>query len=290
MSEFANVILSGLVNGGVYGFVALGIALIYSATRTVNFAQGTFVAVGSLLTSTLLPASGGSRWLALLAAIALGAALGWVLYALVYVRLTRLGARPFTIMIAYFAFAITIEGIALLIWGPSTLFVGAVISEEPLALGVFHTTSQRLVTIAAFWALLLGYWWVSKNTRFGMQVRATGESPSKALLVGIKPSRVVAVAFVFSGAISTLMGLLIGPVFGATYNAGVNLTVYGFIAAIIGGLGSPLAAGLGGVLLGIVQALVANYGSSLYADPIVFAILIVILLIRPYGLVGKAEA
>jgi len=186
--------------------------------------------------------------------------------------------------------AIIIFGIALIVWGPDQQFVPALFSIEPIALGAFITNPQQLAIIAFFAAFLLFTWWLLYGTRFGLSIRATGVNPRVAALMGIRSERIVQFSFVFSALLSGVSGLLVGPLLGGQIGMGLLLTVKGFMAAILGGLGSPFASAAGGVAIGMMEALMAGYGTSLYAEPAIFLLILMVLLVRPYGLLGDYEA
>ncbi len=290
MDQIGVLLLAGLTNGSVYGLVGLSISLIYGTNRVINFAQGEFVMLGAMSAILFMVTFALPLVVALPAIIAVVVAAGLLLELGVYRPLLKRGAQPLTIMIGTLAGAIIASGTALLIWGPQQLYVPNVLSLEALRLGPLTTNPQQLAIILVFALFLLVTWWLLYRTSFGLSVRATGVNPKIALLMGIRSQNVVRFGFLFSAAVSGIVGLLIGPLLGAQVNMGVDLTVKGFMAAILGGLGSPFAAAAGGVLIALVEALVAGYGSSLYAEPIIFGLILMILFFRPYGLLGDFEA
>lgn len=290
MDQIGVLLLAGLTNGSVYGLVGLSISLIYGTNRVINFAQGEFVMLGAMSAILFMVTFALPLVVALPAIIAVVVAAGLLLELGVYRPLLKRGAQPLTIMIGTLAGAIIASGTALLVWGPQQLYVPNVLSLEALRLGPLTTNPQQLAIIVVFALFLFVTWWLLYRTSFGLCVRATGVNPRIALLMGIRSQNVVRFGFLFSAAVSGIVGLLIGPLLGAQVNMGVDLTVKGFMAAILGGLGSPFAAAAGGVLIALVEALVAGYGSSLYAEPIIFGLILMILFFRPYGLLGDFEA
>jgi branched-chain amino acid transport system permease protein len=290
MDQIGVLLLAGLTNGSVYGLVGLSISLIYGTNRVINFAQGEFVMLGAMsailfMVTFSLPlyvSIPGIIVVVLIAALALEFG--------IYRPLVKRGAPPLTIMIGTLSAAIIASGAALLIWGPQQLYVPSIFSLDAMRAGPLTTNAQQLAIIATFAIFLLMTWYLLYRTSFGLCIRATGVNPRIALLMGIRSSRVIRFGFMFSGLVSGLVGLLIGPLLGGQVQMGVTLTVKGFLAAILGGLGSPFASAAGGVLIALVEALVAGYGSSLYAEPIIFALILLILFFRPYGLLGDVEA
>ena len=290
MDQIGVLLLAGLTNGSVYGLVGLSISLIYGTNRVINFAQGEFVMLGAMSAILFMVTYALPLYVAIPAIIVvvLIAALG--LEFGIYRPLVKRGAPPLTIMIGTLAAAIIASGGALLIWGPQQLYVPNILSLEAMRAGPLTTNAQQLAIIGVFAAFLLGTWYLLYRTSFGLCIRATGVNPRVALLMGIRSQRVIRFGFMFSAVVSGLVGLLIGPLLGGQVQMGVTLTVKGFMAAILGGLGSPFASAAGGVLIALVEALVAGYGSSLYAEPIIFALILLVLFFRPYGLLGDVEA
>lgn len=290
MEQIGVILLAGLTNGSVYGLVGLSISLIYGTNRVINFAQGEFVMLGVMSAILFMVTLHLPTWAAIGAILVVVVLAALVLELSVYQPLVRRGAAPLTIMIGTLAAAIIATGIALLIWGPLQLAVPNVFSLQALNLGPLMTNAQQLAIIGVFAGLLLLTWYLMYRTSFGLCIRATGVNPRIASLMGIRADRVVRFGFVFSALISGMVGILIGPLLGGQVGMGVTLTVKGFMAAILGGLGSPFAAAAGGVMIAVVEALVAGYGSSLYAEPIIFSLILAILFFRPYGLLGDFEA
>ncbi|WP_046866709.1 branched-chain amino acid ABC transporter permease [Microvirga massiliensis] len=289
MEKLVVLMLSGMTNGSVYGLVGLSLSLIYVSSRIINFAQGEFVMIGAMSTVFFLVALGLPTPISVLASVVLGAAVAFLLERFVYVPLVR-RADPLTVMIGTFAAAVVIAGAALVAWGPNQLFVPNLFSLDPISLGVVTTTAQQIAIIAAFALLIVLTWWILFKTNFGLTVRAVGVNPTVARLMGIRSERIVRFCFLFSAAVSVVAGILIGPLLGGQASMGVLLSVKGFMAAILGGLGSPFAAAAGGLLIGILEALVGGYANSLYAEPIIFALILIVLLVKPYGLLGEFEA
>jgi branched-chain amino acid transport system permease protein len=290
LDKFSILFFAGLTNGSVYGLIGLSLSLIYGANRVINFAQGEFVMLGTMTAVLFMATYSMPAPPALIAVLVVVMVGGLVLELGIYRPLARRGAPPLTIMIGTLAFAIVITGIALLIWGPNQLFVPAILPMDPVILGPLTTNLQQIAIIVFFGLLLLLTWFILYKTRFGLSIRATGVDAKVAKLMGIRSERVVRFTFVFSAAISGFAGVLIGPLLGGQISVGVALTVKGFMAAILGGLGSPFAAAAGGVAIGVMEALLAGYGNSLYAEPIVFVIILGVLFVRPYGLLGDFEA
>ncbi|MFV0382814.1 branched-chain amino acid ABC transporter permease [Paracoccus sp. (in: a-proteobacteria)] len=290
LMKLSYLLLAGLTNGSVYGLIALSLSVIYGASRVINFAQGEFVMLGAM-SAVLFLVTLALPWqvavpgiLALVAVVALGVDYG------IYRPMMKRRAEPMTIMIGTLAGAIIIYGVSFLAWGPDQQFVPPLLPLVPLKFGFVITNLQQLSLIAMFAVFLLLTWYILYRTRFGLSVRATGVDPKVSLLMGIRSERIVQFTFVYSAAISGMAGLMVGPLLGASVGMGLLLTVKGFMAAILGGLGSPFAAAAGGLAIGMMEALMAGFGTSLYAEPAIFVVILLVLIVRPYGLLGDYEA
>ncbi len=281
--------MSGLTNGSVYGLIGLSLSLIYVGSRVINFAQGEFVMLGAMLTILFLASFTLPAPVAIVAVVTVSLLVGWGLERLVYAPLVR-RADLLTVIMGTFAASVILAGVALVVWGPTQQMVPNVFSLTPFNIGMLITTPQQCAIIAAFIFFVVLTWWILYQTNFGLTIRAVGVSPEISRLMGIRSTRIVRFSFLFSAAVSATAGLLVGPLLGGQASMGGLLTVKGFMAAILGGLGSPFAAAAGGILIGLLEAVVSGYGNSLYAEPIIFSLILVVLLIRPYGLLGEFEA
>lgn len=290
MDKFSILFFAGLTNGSVYGLIGLSLSLIYGANRVINFAQGEFVMLGTMTAILFMATYQLPIPVAIVLVLAVVLVSALALEFGIYQPLKKRGAPPLTIMIGTLAFAITVTGIALLVWGPNQLFVPSILPMSPMAIGPLTTNWQQLAIVLSFGVLLIVTWLILYRTSFGLAIRATGVDPKVAMLMGIRSDRIVRFAFLFSAGISGFAGILIGPLLGGQISVGVALTVKGFMAAILGGLGGPFAAAAGGVAIGVAEALIAGYGNSLYAEPIIFLIILAVLFVRPYGLLGDFEA
>lgn len=290
MEKLGYLLLAGLTNGSVYGLIGLSLSITYGSSRVINFAQGDFVMLGAM-TAILFVVTASLPWpLALLAVLATVLVVALALDYGVYRPMVRRGAPPLTILMGTLGAAIMIYGTALLVWGPDQQFVPAIVSLEPMTIGPLITNPQQLAIIAVFAVFLWLTWYILYRTRFGLSIRATGVNPRVALLMGIRSERIVQFSFLFSAFVSGISGVLVGPLLGGQIGMGLLLTVKGFMAAILGGLGSPFAAAAGGIAIGMLEALMAGYGTSLYAEPAIFLVILFVLFVRPYGLLGDYEA
>lgn len=290
MEKLSYLLLAGITNGSVYGLIGLSLSIIYGSSRVINFAQGDFVMLGALSAIMFVTTFGMPWYLAIPGVISVVLVTALALNFGVYRPMIRRKAPPLTIMMGTLGASIVIYGLALLAWGPEQKFVPSILSLKPIFLGPLITNPQQLAIIAVFAAFLILTWFILYRTRFGLSIRATGVDPRVSLLMGIRSERIVLFSFLFSATVSGVAGVLVGPLLGGQIGMGLMLIVKGFLAAILGGLGSPFAAAAGGLAIGMMEALMAGYGTSLYAEPAIFMLILLVLFVRPYGLLGDYEA
>jgi branched-chain amino acid transport system permease protein len=281
-------LLSGVTKGSVYAVVAVGFSLIYSATGVLNLAQGEFVMLGGMVAVTLavyvpLP-------VAVTGAVVIVALIGCLLEILFFRRLRRHSVLH--LIIITIGLSIVMQEAALHLWDEkvrslpyftgnevsSLHFLGAAIS--PQVLWVLGTVGVTVLALQGF----LQY------TLPGRAMRACSSNPEAAMLAGINLRNMRTLSFGLSAALGALAGCVISPITMTHYEMGTPLAIKGFAAAILGGLGNPMAAVLGGLLVGILEAASVSRLPAAYNDVAAFAILLLVLFVRPRGLFGSPSA
>lgn len=285
MNEFLQFLLAGLVIGSIYGLVGIGYTVIYNVTGIVNFAQGEFAMLGAFLASLMV-----ERSLPLPAA----AILSICIVALIAAGIERFAIRPaggnvLLAIIITIGVGIVIQGIVVAIWGTDARSVPNFSSIDSLQLGGVTVPSQSLWVLGMSCMLMVLLAWFFNSTYLGKAFRACAVNPSAARLVGIETRSMSVVAFVISGALGAIAGLLVAPISLVQYDTGIPLGIKGFVACIIGGLGRPGGAMLGGLVLGVSEAFASGYLSSGYKNAIAFVLLLLFLRLRPSGLLGDLE-
>ena len=278
------LVLSGITTGGTYALIALGFSLVYNATGVINFAQGEFVMLGGMITATTMAAWGLPLWLAVIVALAITTAVGIVLDRAA-IRPAR-NASPVTIIIITVGASIFIRGVACFIWGPNERVLQAFSGETAIPIWGAHTTPQGLWVLGATLLIAFAVWVVFEFTVIGKAMRACAINARAARLCGIDTNRMVSWAFALAAFSGAAAGIVLAPMTMTQYHIGSMLGLKGFCAAMLGGLGNGLGAIAGGFLLGILEALGAGLISSAYKDAIAFVILLIVLLLRPSGLLG----
>lgn len=284
MGDFLQFTLTGLTIGSIYAIVALGFVTIYSVTKVINLAQGEFVMLGGLTMFSLVTA-GVPYWLAFIATIFFVTIIGWLME-LVLVRRAK-GADAISLIILTIGTSIFIRGIASVVWGKDQHRVAPFTDNTPVSIGGASITPQAIwVVVIMLLVVFLMYMLVDK-TMVGKAFQASSVNPMAARLMGISPKRMSSFSFVLSAALGALAGLAIAPIIFPAYDMGAMLGIKGFSAAILGGLGSAPGAVIGGLLMGLFESMGAGYVSSGMKDAITFSIFLLILLIRPSGILGE---
>ncbi len=287
LDQLPQFLLSGLTSGSIYALVAVGFCIIYNATGLVNFAQGEFVMLGGMLMIGLTQDMGLAMPVAFAASIAAAMLLG------VFLERVPLGlARSRHILILVLVtvgFSIAARGGASLIWGKTARALPAFSTEAPLLLAGAVISRQALWILAVTMICVALLHLFFQRTSVGQAIRAVSDNRHGAVLVGIPVARMVMVSFALSAGLGATAGMLIAPITGMHYSAGVMLGLKGFAAAILGGYGHVWGAVAGGLLLGVLESLAAGFISSAYKDALAFLILLCVLWVRPAGLFGQAS-
>jgi branched-chain amino acid transport system permease protein len=278
--------ISGLTNGAIYAIIALGFGIIFNTTTIINFAQGEFVMLGAMCAISIYHLA-PSLPLAFLG--------GVIIVSLVGLAFERLALRPvgeassLTLIIITVGAGVFLKGVAMLLWGKESYPLPPFSGEAPLHLGPATILPQNLWVLGLTLVLVLALEAFFRLTLMGKAMRACAYNPRAARLVGIPASRMVQLSFALSALLGAGAGILIAPLTLGVYDMGTMLGLKGFAAAIIGGLGSLLGGVLGGLLLGLAESFTSGLISSGYRDAVTFLLLLVVLFLRPRGLLGGRQ-
>ncbi|GAC1414601.1 MAG: ABC transporter permease [Candidatus Velthaea sp.] len=286
MNAALGIAIGGLVEGSVFALVAIGFALVYRVTGTINLAQGAFVVLGALTTYSFEQTLHWPAAFAALGALVVAAAVGAVLAIAIFVPgLRRL---PPSGMVMLTSGMLTLfEGAALLVWGSQAYQLPPFSGYRPVKVGAVLVPTQAFWDIGITAIVVVALWYTLQRTTFGRALRACAENPAAATLMGIDVVRVRIFSYTLAAVLGAISGVAIGPIVSLQFDGGRFFTVYGFISVAIGGVGSFAGALLGGVGLGLVQQLGAAYVSSIFATTLAITLLIVVLVYRPHGLFGR---
>ena len=286
--QFLNSLVNGISLGGLYALIALGYSMVYGIAKMLNFAHGDVIMVGGYVCFCLsyylhLPALVG-----IVAAILVCTLLGITIEALAYRPLR--GAPSLAVLITAIGVSYFLQNAAQLIWTSNTKSFQSVVPFDGISLFGGHViiTGESIVTITACIVIMVVLTWFTSKTRMGKAMRAVSEDRGAAELMGINVNRTISVTFAIGSALAAIAGVLYCSANPAlTPTTGSLPGIKAFTAAVFGGIGSIPGAMLGGILLGIIEILSMTYISTQLSDAIVFAVLIVVLLVKPTGLLGK---
>jgi branched-chain amino acid transport system permease protein len=286
------LLIAGLTVGSEFALIALGIHIILRATRVVNFAQGEFSIVGGLIALTCVEALHVNAWFALAGATLAGFVLGLVFEIAVLRPARRTGEAGVTIATIGAVFVLLYGHALVPGWGsdphPLPGFGGP--ASGALEVGGAMVQVQSLWVFALLIVALAALHVFFERTYYGKVIRAAAENPLGARLVGIDVNSARAVSVALGIALAAYGGTIIGPITLVGGAAGFALTIKGFVAAIVGGLESPVGCVAGGFVVGVLQVFLQSRMSYDVADPVVYSVLLLMLLVRPQGLFGRRDA
>jgi branched-chain amino acid transport system permease protein len=286
MSRFLDLTLSGIANGAIYAAVALSLVLIWRATRIVNFAQGGMLMVTTFVASSVI-ATTGSYWTGFFVALACGLILGTVVERGI-IRFVE-GAPPLNAVIVTLGLLILLQGAAGMIWGGTPKSFPPAFSIRGYTIGghrVLFSPFDLFIVLAVLGVALL-LWALFQRTDVGLRMRASAFEPTVARLQGVRVGRMLTLGWALAAVAGSLAGVLIAPAVFVGPNNFDPILVFGFTAAVIGGLDSPVGAVVGGLVLGVCLSYVQGYAGSALVTLAALLILIAVLMIRPSGLFAR---
>jgi branched-chain amino acid transport system permease protein len=281
--QFLQYIFSGITSGSVYALTAVGFTLVFSSTQIINFAQGQMVMLGGMIGVSLYQA-GLPLWACFILSVIVVAAISVGMEEVAIRPLLRKGVLAQ--IIATVGASFVFETAAMLIWGRDAKPLPAFTGETPIAIGKATITPQALWVVGLSVVVVIALTVFYRRSLFGTAIRACAVNPDAARLQGISYRWVVVFTFALTGAVAAAAGVMVTPISFMGYSSGTMLGLKGFAAATLGGLGNPLGAVIGGFVLGIVEALGIGLVSAGYKDAIAFVILLLVLFLRPAGLLG----
>ena len=294
MSTFLQQIVNGISLGSIYALIALGYTMVYGVLRLINFAHGDVYMLGAYVGYYLSRRLRGdepslpSAVFVMLASMLACALIGVIIERFAYRPVRR--ASRLTLLITAIGVSLFIENGAQLVFGPDPKFCPSLAPRADFRLGHVRITSEQLTVIVVSVLLMLALRFFILRTRTGKAMRAVSFNLDAAKLMGISTDRIIAITFALGSALAAAAGVLIGmqipkidPLMGIMYG------LKAFVAAVLGGIGNIPGAVLGGLLIGVSEVMVVGYLSSTYRDAIAFGILILVLLLRPQGILGRVQ-
>lgn len=282
----AQILVNGVLLGGLYGLMALGMALVWGVLNIVNLAHGAFIMLGGYAVYFLFSGAGIDPFAALPLAMALLFVFGYLLQRFVLNLIVR-SALLNTLLIT-FGLEVVLTYLAQLVFSADFRAINPPYAGNSIALGPLVVPLARLMAFGVALVLTVGMWLFLLHTKLGRAIRATAQNLVAARLYGVEPRHLYAVTFGIGIGLAGAAGCLYGTVSQINPYIGATLTAKCFAISIIGGLDNPLGVLVGGLVLGIIESLTVLYIGATFGDVASFGVLVLVLIVRPSGLLGKA--
>ena len=287
--SFLGYLINGISLGSVYAIIALGYTMVYGIAKMLNFAHGDVIMVGAFVIYTAMSSLGLSPILSVILAMVLCTILGMTIEKVAYRPLRNAGS-PLAVLITAIGVSYLLQNLALLIFGADTKSFSSVVGIEPVSVagGQIMVSGETIVTIIACIVIMIVLTSFVKYTKAGRAMVAVSEDRGAAQLMGINVNGTIALTFAIGSALAAIAGALLCSAYPSlSPYVGSMPGIKAFVAAVFGGIGSIPGAMIGGILLGVIENLSKAYISSQLSDAIVFGVLIVVLLVKPTGILGK---
>ena len=286
--QFLSFLISGLSLGSVYALIALGYTMVYGIAKMLNFAHGDVIMVGAYVIYVVATMSGLPIYVGILASVVACTVLGIAIERFAYKPLR--GAQSLAVLITAIGVSYLLQNSALLIFGSAPKSFSSIVKLQPISLfdGQLVISFETIVTLAISIVIMIALTVFINKSKQGKAMRAVSEDRDAALLMGINVNGTITLTFAIGSALAAVAGMLLCSAYPTlTPYTGAMPGIKAFTAAVFGGIGSIPGAMLGGILIGVIQMLANGYISTQLSDAIVFAVLIIVLLVKPTGLLGK---
>ncbi len=290
MAQFLEALVNGISLGSLYAIIALGYSMVYGIAKMLNFAHGDVIMVGGFAVFILMVSNGWQPLLAVIAAMFICTVLGMLIERLAYKPLR--GAPSLAVLITAIGVSYFLQNAAQLLWGANPKFF-TILDYGNLTVHIgdsqFNISIGKLLSVAVSVAIMVGLSLFTGKTRIGKSMRAVSEDRGAAQLMGINVNATIAITFAIGSALAAVAGAMLVGVYGVQLSptTGAMPGIKAFTAAVFGGIGSIPGAMIGGILIGLIEILVGTFVSTDLKDALTFAVLIVMLVAKPTGLLGK---
>lgn len=286
MVRFLEQLINGLSVGSVYALIALGYTMVYGIARMINFAHGDIIMIGAYVLYICHNVLGLPGILSVLITIVFCSLLGITIERVAYKPLRK--APSLAVLITAIGMSFFLQALALLIFGANPITFPSIIKVKPIQIGSITISGITVITFLVTVICMVGLTYFINNTKAGSAMRAASEDKAAAELMGINVNKTISMVFAIGSALAGVAGILyISQYQSLMPTLGAQPGIKAFVAAVIGGIGNIPGAMIGGILLGVVESLSKGYISTQLSDAIVFAILVLVLLVKPSGLLGK---
>lgn len=286
--DFLSQIINGLGIGSIYALVALGYSMVYGIVQLINFAHGDIIMVGAYVTFMVFVVAGAPLWIAVLVSVVFCMAAGVLIERVAYRRLLTMGAPRISLLITAIGVSIFLQNLSQLIFSSSGKPMSNMFPNQLLNIGGIQISTITAINIGTSVVLMALLQLLVEKSKIGKAMRATSEDAGAAKLMGINTNITIAFTFGIGSALAAVGAVLYCSAYPMiTPYMGGMLGLKAFVAAVLGGIGSIPGAMLGGYMIGVAESLTKASGGSQITDAVVFGILIVVLLLKPAGLLGK---
>lgn len=289
MISFINYLLSGVSLGSVYAIIALGYTMVYGIAKMLNFAHGDVIMVGAFTVYTIASTMGMNPLLAVLVSVVVCTLLGMLIERIAYKPL-RQATSSLAVLITAIGVSYFLQNVALLIFGANTKSFTSVVTWGGISLldGKLKISGITIVTIVVCIIIMISLMTFINKTKAGQAMLAVSEDKGAAQLMGVNVNGTIALTFAIGSGLAAIAGVLLCSAYPSlTPYTGAMPGIKAFVAAVFGGIGSIPGAFIGGILLGVIEILSKAYISQQLSDAIVFAVLIIVLLVKPTGIMGR---
>jgi branched-chain amino acid transport system permease protein len=288
MQQFFQTLVSGLAQGSIYSSLALALVLIYKATEVINFAQGEMAMFTTYIAWALMEHRDLSYWWAFVLTLGIAFVGGFALQRIVIRPLER--ASVLTVVMATIALLVILNGLAAWIWSPEIKFFPSPFPTTSWVIGGVHIAKQDVGTFGVTIGCVVVLGAFFRFTKLGLAMRAGALNRDAARLLGVRTGWLLALGWGFAASLGAVSGMMVAPTVFLTPNMMQAVLIYAFAAAVLGGLESPVGAVVGGIALGVILQMLTQYVGFVTPDlqlPMALAVLLVVLLVRPAGLLGR---
>lgn len=285
--KIIQAVINGILNGGVYAIVAVGLTIVYGVMKMINFANGEFLMFGMYFTYLIYQITGWNCYALIPLVVIVMAVFGWVVYKLIIQRI--IGRDSTTAIMITVGLSYFLMNLAQMLFTATPVSVPSNIKTAAVKVGSFSASLPRLIAFLAACLLIFLVWLFMQKTYMGRAMRATSEKPEVAQILGINTKVAFTVAFVLSVVLAGVAGLLLTPIYTIYPSVGSVLKTTALMIVVLGGMGSIPGALLGGIIVGIVEALVGTLIDATLGPAGIFVVFLLILYIRPQGLFGKGS-
>lgn len=284
--NFLQYLISGISLGSVYAIIALGYTMVYGIAKMLNFAHGDVIMVGAYVIFTFVSTMGYSPVIGVIVAVALCTVLGITIERIAYKPLRE--ASSLAVLITAIGVSYFLQNIALIVFGADTKSFNSIVGFGPFRLGELVISGETLVTVLSCIVIMVALTTFINKTKAGQAMLAVSEDKGAAVLMGINVNQTIALTFAIGSGLAAIAGALLCSAYPTlSPYTGSMPGIKAFTAAVFGGIGSIPGAFIGGILLGIIEIFSKAYISSQLSDAIVFVVLIIVLIVKPSGILGK---